>query len=322
VAIVVFGETPYAEFQGDLETVDFAPEEPLALLRRLKAQGVPVVSVFLSGRPLWTNPEINASDAFVAAWLPGSEGGGVADVLVAGPDGRPRHDFKGRLAYSWPRSAKQSPLNVGQPGYDPQFAFGDGLIYAARRETARLSEESGVAATTANPDRYLGPGGAVAPWSLSLRDAAGSTRATSATAASPRGAVAMRPVDAGAQEGGRSLAFTGEAAVEIEGPSVDLVRQANGEMALAFSVRTTGSLSGPLYLLSDGARIDIAPLVGKGEAGAWIRHKIRLSCFMSRGADMRAVATPFGLAATTPLEIAISDVRLAANEGDAVCPAP
>ena len=71
---MVFGETPYAEFQGDIETLDFGPEEPLALLRRLKAAGIPTVSVFLSGRPLWVNPEINASDAFVAAWLPGTEG--------------------------------------------------------------------------------------------------------------------------------------------------------------------------------------------------------------------------------------------------------
>ncbi|WP_312686985.1 glycoside hydrolase family 3 protein, partial [Brevundimonas nasdae] len=83
VAVVVFGETPYAEFQGDIETLDFLPEEPLALLRRLKAAGIPTVSVFLSGRPLWVNPEINASDAFVAAWLPGTEGRGVADLLVS-----------------------------------------------------------------------------------------------------------------------------------------------------------------------------------------------------------------------------------------------
>ena len=70
VAVVVFGETPYAEFQGDVDTLDFVPEVPLAVLRRLKAEGIPTVSVFLSGRPMWVNPEINASDAFVAAWLP------------------------------------------------------------------------------------------------------------------------------------------------------------------------------------------------------------------------------------------------------------
>ncbi len=90
VAIVVFGEGPYAEFEGDRETLEFSPgdDHELQLLRRLRQQGVPTVTVFLSGRPLWVNPEINASDAFVAAWLPGSEGEGIADVLFRGAGGR------------------------------------------------------------------------------------------------------------------------------------------------------------------------------------------------------------------------------------------
>ena len=86
VAIVVFGENPYAEFVGDRRSVEYSPadDSDLQLLRRLRAQGIPVVSVFLSGRPLWVNPEINASDAFVAAFLPGSEGGGVVQLRVSG----------------------------------------------------------------------------------------------------------------------------------------------------------------------------------------------------------------------------------------------
>jgi beta-glucosidase len=319
VAIVVFGETPYAEFQGDLETVDFAPEEPLALLRRLKAQGVPVVSVFLSGRPLWTNPEINASDAFVAAWLPGSEGGGVADLLLAGPSGAPRYDFTGRLAYSWPKSAAQSPLNVGQPGYAPQFAYGFGLSYAKGAQTPALPEDPGVTPNTANPDRYLGPSGAIAPWSLNLIDVGGSTRATASTAASPRGVVSMRPIDAGTQEGGRSLVFAGPGTVQIAGQPVDLVRQANGEMSVAFSLRATARSAQPVWLIADGSRIDIGPLIARQPLGAWVRHKVRLSCFTPE-ADMRAVESPFALSVEGALEIGIADVRLASNEGDAVCP--
>ena len=115
VAIVVFGEEPYAEFVGDRQTLEFSPSDRrhYELMQRLRAEGIPVVAVFLSGRPMWVNPEINASDAFVAAFLPGSEGGGVADVLFAARDGRPRHDFRGRLSYSWPRRADQTPLNRG-----------------------------------------------------------------------------------------------------------------------------------------------------------------------------------------------------------------
>ena len=84
VAVVVFGETPYAEGAGDLQNLVFKDGEhdDLELMRAYRELGVPVVAVFLTGRPLWVNREINASDAFVVAWLPGSEGGGVADVLV------------------------------------------------------------------------------------------------------------------------------------------------------------------------------------------------------------------------------------------------
>ncbi len=91
----MFGEEPYAEFQGDLPTMHYKPgdDRDLALLRSLKAKGIPTVAVLLSGRPLWLNREINAAGAFVAAWLPGTEGGGVADVLIGDAQGRPRFDF-------------------------------------------------------------------------------------------------------------------------------------------------------------------------------------------------------------------------------------
>ncbi len=90
VAIVVFGETPYAEFQGDLKSLQLRPElrAPWATMARLKAAGIPVVAVMLTGRPLYVNPALNLADAFVVAWLPGSEGAGVADLLIAPPAGR------------------------------------------------------------------------------------------------------------------------------------------------------------------------------------------------------------------------------------------
>ncbi len=116
---------------GDLQSLSFSARhgETLDLLRRLKQQGIPVVSVFLTGRPLWVNPELNASDAFVAAWLPGTEGGGVADVLFRDNDGRVHVDFSGKLSYSWPRDASQTSLNRNDPDYDPLFAYGFGLTY-------------------------------------------------------------------------------------------------------------------------------------------------------------------------------------------------
>lgn len=141
VAVVVFGEQPYAEFEGDIANVDFhSPTfDDMEVLQRLQGDGIPVVSVFVSGRPLSVNPELELSDAFVAAWLPGSEGGGIADVLIGDAEGTARYDFTGKLSYSWPKAPEQARLNYGDPAYEPLFEFGYGLTYDSQEKRARQS---------------------------------------------------------------------------------------------------------------------------------------------------------------------------------------
>lgn len=131
VAIVVFGEAPYAEWFGDLRSLEYrgAGGAELALLQQLWQASVPSVCVFLTGRPLWIEPQLTACDAFVVAWLPGSEGGGVADVLFRKADGRVGYNFAGKLSFSWPRTASQTALNRNDPNYDPLFPYGFGLRY-------------------------------------------------------------------------------------------------------------------------------------------------------------------------------------------------
>jgi len=90
----------------------------------MKSAGIPVVVVLISGRPLILGPILDRADAIVAAWLPGTEGQGVADVLFG--DYAPT----GKLSFTWPKSVKQIPINVGDGNYDPQFPFGFGLTYA------------------------------------------------------------------------------------------------------------------------------------------------------------------------------------------------
>ncbi len=131
VAVVVFGEAPYAEWFGDLKSIDYrgAGGPELALLRQVRAASVPSVCVFLTGRPLWIEPELAACDAFVVAWLPGSEGGGVADVLFRKADGSVNSNFAGKLSFSWPRTPSQAALNRNDAKYDPLFPYGFGLRY-------------------------------------------------------------------------------------------------------------------------------------------------------------------------------------------------
>ncbi|HEY6353502.1 MAG TPA: glycoside hydrolase family 3 protein, partial [Burkholderiaceae bacterium] len=143
VAIVVFGENPYAEYEGDVATLEYSKDDKLdlALLRRLRALDVPVVAVFLSGRPLWVNAELNAADSFVAAWLPGPEGGAIADLLFSAPKGAARYDFRGKLPMSWPRSPTP-PAADDVSGEPPLFAYGYGLTYADDGYLARLPEKA------------------------------------------------------------------------------------------------------------------------------------------------------------------------------------
>ena len=322
VAIVVFGETPYAEFQGDIQSVDFGPEQPLELLRRYKAAGIPTVSVFLSGRPLWTNPEINASDAFVAAWLPGTEGAGVADVLVAGRDGRAPFDFTGRLSFSWPKDATQAVLNVGEPGYSPQFAYGYGLDYATTIRTGVLSEEPGVVAGPGNVDLYFADGRVRAPWSLMLRDAGGDSRVgTVLAASSPRGALTVRATDGVAQESAMALTFTGAGEALIMGPSVDLSRQRNGDMVLSFSLRLDAAPSGPVEIGFGRQRLDLASLLEGLRPGVWRSIRIPLSCFDADRSAVTMVETPFALRSSRPVGVSLAEIGLTSRVGEAACPA-
>ncbi len=140
VAIVVFGESPYAEGAGDLDTIEYqrGNKADLQVLESLRNRGIPVVSIFLTGRPLWVNSELNASNAFVVAWLPGSEGAGVADVIFKKVDGNINYDFTGRLSYSWPKRSDQLALNRNDSDYDPLFPYGFGLTYD---DTDTLSDD-------------------------------------------------------------------------------------------------------------------------------------------------------------------------------------
>jgi beta-glucosidase len=121
-AIAVVGETPYAEGQGDRPGSLGLDSEDLATLTRLRAAGVPVVVVLVSGRPLDIAAQLDGWNALLAAWLPGSEGAGVADVLFGG------YAPTGKLPVTWPQSAGQEPINSGD-GKTGLFPYGFGLTY-------------------------------------------------------------------------------------------------------------------------------------------------------------------------------------------------
>jgi len=312
VAVVVFGETPYAEGVGDLKTLEYQPGDKadLALLKRLKAAGVPVVAVFLTGRPLWVNPELNASDAFVNAWLPGSEGGGIADVIVGDKTGKPRNDFKGKLSFSWPKSAAQTSLNRGDRGYDPLFAYGYGLNYRDRVRLPKLSEVSGVTVVAENSSNYFVAGKTPAPFSFRLL---------------PTTSVQIRPVDAGGvQEAGRQITFSGAGAASaalVGDKPMDLTFQTNAEMALLVDYRVDVRPTAPVTLSIGWGKLDVAPVLASAPIGEWKSLKVPLKCFAAAGTDVTKVAEPFLLETAGALTVSLQGVKLTTDPAGAVCPA-
>ena len=324
-AIVVFGENPYAEFQGDQADVALhaGAAESLALLKQLKAAGIPTVAVLISGRPLYLNPHINASDAFVAAWLPGSEGEGVADVLIAGPDGRPRHDFTGKLSFSWPKRPDQTPLNIGQKAYDPQFAFGYGLTYAAPRTVGQLPEAK-VAVETGPRGAFFRDGAGVNGFAVSIGDAQAPTIAAVAARVATYGAegLVLRKVDRRRQEDAWSARWSGgeKAWLSLTRPTpLDLSREANGAMALTFDLRIDTPPAGPVWLGVGGDKPVTLPVGSalSGPVGSWRTLRVPLRCFGAAAEAVKVVR----LETASALAITVSDVALTEARADDACPA-
>jgi len=122
VVVAVVGEDPYAEGSGDRQKLELLPQD-LALIEAAKRSGKPVVVVLISGRPLILGDVLDSATAVVAAWLPGTEGDGVADVLYGA------YKPTGKLSCSWPANMSQVPINVGDPRYAPLFPYGHGLSW-------------------------------------------------------------------------------------------------------------------------------------------------------------------------------------------------
>ncbi|MGA7537496.1 MAG: exo 1,3/1,4-beta-D-glucan glucohydrolase [Steroidobacteraceae bacterium] len=327
VAIVVYGENPYAEFQGDVPNLAFSPgnDTDLELLKGLRAQGIPVVSVFLSGRPLWVNPELNASSAFVAAWLPGSEGEGVADVLFRQQDGAVRYDFRGRLSFSWPRT----PLQFGtdSPGR-ALFPLGYGLRDASNGNLPRLPQASGLpAASTIDTTTFFAAGRMGSGWHWALADDAGAQPLPRGIGRSASGRLRLSAIDEAKQEDARRLRWSGsgQATAEITGATaINLARQTNAQLALGLDYRVEEAPSAPVMLgMSCGAScagtLPLTQVLESAPRGKWRHLDVPLACFASAGEDMRHVWTPFTLATSGKLTLGLANIRL---ESGATHPLP
>ena len=272
VAIVVFGEEPYAEFVGDRKNLAFTDEEGLKLLKAYKEQDIPTVAVFLSGRPMWVNRELNAADAFVAAWLPGSEGAGVADILFG------KKPATGKLSFTWPATCEGNPLNGPQGAL---FPFGFGRSLADTSPLGTLSEDCDALAAGGGSDWF-------AAGRLADRVKALSRGTELPDLRGAAGGVVARGIDRNAQEDAREIQFGPGTALEFSGP------QGGTAYRITYLVNTRPA--GPVALASNGSTLDITQELSVAEGKGWREMVITEACLagLSNALTIRSDA-PFAI---------------------------
>lgn len=326
--IAVIGETPYAEMMGDIlpyQTVAHSQRNPedLAVLKSAAATGKPVVTVFLSGRPLYVNDLINLSSAFVAAWLPGTEGKGVADVLFAGADGKPAHDFRGRLTFPWPGDACPAPSNHPDPKKPAQFGLGYGLSYAKPGQVAKLAEAAPATCGEATTVAVFNLADA-APYALYL-SAAGQDRALGAdlnqTIEWPQDkpALRVRTVQINTQQDAKEVTWLAPARFYARSPGgTSMASIAQDKGVLLFDIKLAQAPKGKVTLRFGctqgcGDGIDLAPQLAGYKPGDKHTVKVPLSCFADRGANLGGIDMPFAIDADAPFSAAFTNIKVVAG---------
>ncbi|MGZ3181932.1 MAG: glycoside hydrolase family 3 N-terminal domain-containing protein [Telluria sp.] len=323
--IAVIGERPYAEGEGDIGpsgTLRHSSRYPedLEVLQAVAGKGKPVVTVFLSGRALWVNDLLNLSDDFIVAWLPGSEGKGVSDLLVKGPQ---PNRFTGRLSFSWPKTACQTPLNAGEPGYAPLFKLGYGLDAKQRSHLGKLDADvkaGGCGTSNSVPvnspaDRSSYPlairsGTEVKPLGSDLN----------ATISLPN--ITVQTAQVNTQQDAKLAAWTGPATLEAHGNRALAVPAHVGkDGALRFDTIVSAAPAGHVGIAFGGKTVDATALFQRLAGKNRQTVKIPLACFIAKGADLAHVDTPFAVTSDGPFTAAFANIEVlggAANDADAV----
>ncbi|QOY94725.1 glycoside hydrolase family 3 C-terminal domain-containing protein [Massilia sp. UMI-21] len=325
VVVAVIGERPYAEGDGDIGpngTLRHSSRYPedLAVLQAVAGKGKPVVTVFVAGRPLYVNDLLNLSDVFVAAWLPGTEGKGVSDLLVAGS--KP-YEFSGKLSFSWPKSACQTDLNVGDKNYAPLFAYGYGLQTSVRSKVGKLDATypaggCGVSNTFpvfSQADRASFP--------LTIRSGQQAlVLGADLNASFSLPGVTVQTAQVNTQQDAKLVTWTGPATVEARGArAMVLPAAAAAKAALRFDTIVSGAPAGKVTMRMGAGTLDTTALfkrlAGKGKQTV----KIPLACFQAKGTDLAKVEAPFSVSSDAAFAAAFTNIEIAggaAGEPDAV----
>ena len=352
VAIVVLGEDAYAEYKGDIQnltTLEYqqGTKSDLAMLKEFQSKGIPTVSVFLTGRPQWVNPEINASNAFVVAWLPGSEGAGIADLLFENSEGESVYDFTGRLSYSWPATPCQATVNVGDADYTPLYPYGFGLSIHDSEEQAPLSEDKSAFANGCelSSGAKLADGVMEFPlsgegwdmfvsdtWRLYTSEASNEWVKVESdkSYASEDGLVVASQIKTEDGKTGYSIKWKkgGKRKVSLRNhESLNLLPYLASDTAMSVSFRVDEPPSDSVQLITecglpcDGS-LQIEDQIKAVPVGSWQELTVDLNCMAKAAVDFGKISSPFGVTTEGTLGLSIAEVKLVPHQGskaDLVC---
>lgn len=324
--VAIVGETPYAETNGDIvpsdtETHSRRFPEDLAVLKQARASGKPVVTVLVAGRPLYTNDLMNLSDAFVAAWLPGTEGGGVADVLFA----RSGAGFRGRLGFPWPNSPCPAAINHPDAKQPWLFKVGYGLRYGQKSHIGALPvsalDHCGEATVLPIFNMADAPMFALHVGADGKDQALGAdlNRALKWPAGKP--VVEVETVQVNTQQDAKQVTWLAQAAFFSRNPSrnnLAAMQVANAALLFDIVVRTAPK-SPVLASMQCGTgckgQVDIGEAVTAAGIGQKKTIKIPLACFAKAGADMPGIEEPFRIDADAPFSAAFANIRIVSGSG-------
>lgn len=297
VAIIVFGEQPYAEFVGDRPDHALHDEEGLRLLRKFKAAHIPTVAVLLSGRPLWINRELAAADALVAAWLPGSEGAGVADVLIGSAKGDAFKDFTGSLPFHWPAACDDSGTPLFGLNYGGSYRHPAPRLPVLGQSCAALNASANGRFEVFNRRLAAGVDATILEGSeeTPLHGFVGASRQ-----------LRIEGFDYSAQEDAREVIWKGPAELRLDWPAANMVpfgTPASGEIVLRYTVDQAPK--GVVTLRGiGGATVDFAPTLAAAAGKGWQSAHIPLACV--GGSHITGIA----LAAAAQLDIKFATIEL------------
>ena len=356
VALVVIGEDPYAEMLGDIgktKTLEYSAlkrsyRKDLELIQELKKEGRKIITVFFSGRPLYVNEELMLSDAFIAAWLPGTEAEGITDLLFSGK----AYDFTGRLPYSWPANKCDNSINsipehlthLSNPDFEQTVSNGHSALfplgYGLSIDTSRSDDygmdpsaigldERDYGCGVDQPDQSL----AAEPLELFSHSASddfslfiGGTSTGWSGVPVSRGSVTQidgvitTPIDRRHQQDAVRVEFTGEAPAQIylgstDGETTDLKRYLNSGGSIEFEIAIDSTPTVPVKIAMHCmwpciGEVDLDPYIpGNVLLGNWMTVSIPLADFEKAGMDFAITSTPFLVNTDQPLKIRLGLVR-------------